>query len=171
MEGFDYIVDLAGKYAAAREELETYAEQIADIRRRAIRQKLPALKRRIAEVSAARDELRNAIEDNAELFEKPKTRAVDGVKVGFRKAKGKITVADETKTIALIRKRLPEYETQLIVKKERVDKTAMGKLTARQMARIGAELTDDTDEVVIATAASDIDKLVDALLEGEEDAA
>lgn len=169
MADFDEIVTLCGRYATARNDLEEYAEEIADIRRRAIRQKIPALKRRIAEVSAAREELKNAIEDSPELFQKPKTRAFDGVKVGYRKAKGKITVADVEKTITLIRKHLPEFAKALIVTKENVDKAALGNLKAKDMKRIGAELTDDTDEVVISTAASDIDKLVDALLDGEEE--
>ena len=172
MPAMNEIVDLCRKYARAREALGEVTEEIAAERRRIVRQRLRGLKSRVAEVSAAKEALRAAIQASPELFVKPRTVAVDGVKFGFRKQTGALDIGDEAQAIDRLRKKLPGVADTLVVVRETLDKKGLRKLPAADLAKIGVTIDDPVDEVVIAAAASDIDKLVDALLsDGEEDAA
>ena len=163
----DEIVALARSYARARDALEAAGEEIRQLQRRAVRDRLRGLRSRVAEVAAADDALRTAIRSSPDLFVKPRTVAVDGVKVGFRKQTGALAVGDEARAIELLRKRLPGLADTLIVTKESLDRKGLRKLPAADLARIGVTIGDPTDEVVIAAAESDIDKLVDALLDDD----
>ena len=159
------IGELCRDYACAREALEDTAEEIRNEQRAAVRRRLRGLKARVAEVSAARDALRQALAAAPQLFERPRTRAIEGVKVGYRKMPGRVEYADEAKVIARVRSRLSGREAELVRIKERLDLGALRKLDGRELAAIGARIVDVDDEIVIAAAADDLDKLVDALLE------
>ena len=168
---FEEIGKLCRTYADARDDLERITEDVRGERRRAVRERMRALKGAVARVSAARDALKDALEAAPELFEKPRTRAIEGIKVGFRKLPGKIEVADEARAVRRIRAKLPEKADVLIVTRETVNRNALKQLSVRELASIGAVLGDDEDEVVIKAASTDLDKLVDALLaDGEEGA-
>lgn len=158
------IAALARAYADARRELADKVEQVRAARRKATRPHRRGLSARTADTSGARDELRAAIRANPDLFAKPRTRTLEGVKVGYRKQPGKI-VADETRAIARIRKLFPEREAELVRVKESLDRAAVRKLDARSMAAIGVSIADVDDEIVIATASDDIDRLVEAMLD------
>ena len=164
----DEIITLARAYARARETLETITEEIEGERRQAVRRRLRALKARVAETSAAKDALRTAIAEEPELFAKPRTRAIEGVKVGYRKMPGRIVIADEDRSIRRVRDKLPDREAELVRVKESLDRTALGKLDARTLASLGVTVAKVDDEIVIATARSDLDKLVDALLADDD---
>ena len=164
----DEIATLARAYARSREALETLTEEIEGERRQAVRRRLRALKARVAEASAAKDTLRAAIAEAPELFARPRTRAIEGVKVGYRKMPGRIVIADEDRTVRRVRDKLPEREAALVRVKESLDRAALGKLDARDLAKIGVVIERVDDEIVIATATSDLDKLVDALLADDD---
>ena len=158
------IEQLCRTYASSRDKLDKISGQIREKRRQAVRARLTMLKRRVAEVSAARDALHDALETSPELFVKPKTRALAGVKVGYRKMPGAL-VCDEARTIGLVRKHLgAKSAAELVIVSERLDKAALRKLDAHTLATLGARMVDVDDEVVIKAAKGDLDKLVDALL-------
>ena len=158
------IENLCRTYAGSRDKLDKLCGQINERRVKAVRSRLTMLKRRVAEVSAARDDLHDALEASPELFARPRTRALAGVKVGYRKMPGAL-VCDEARTIGLVRKHLgAESTAELVVVTERLDKTALRKLDARTLAKVGARMVDIDDEIVIKAAKGDLDKLVDALL-------
>lgn len=161
------IVALARDYAAAREALESSAEEIRHLQRRAVRSRLRGLRTRVAETAAAHDALAAAIRAAPGLFVKPRTVAVDGVKFGFRKQTGALEVGDEAEAIKLLRRKFPDRAEAAVNVKETLDKKAIRKMPAADLARIGVSIDDPTDEVVIAVAESDVDKLVEALLEDE----
>ena len=166
------IAALCRAYAEARRELSDKVEQVRSARRKATRPHRRGLSARTAGASGARDELRAAIRANPDLFGKPRTRTLEGVKVGYRKQPGKI-VADETRAISRIRKLFPDREAELVRVKESLDRAAVRKLDARAMAAIGVSIADVDDEIVIVTASDDLDRLVDAMLdelETEDDA-
>ena len=83
--------------------------------------------------------------------------------MGYRKQPGRVE-CDEAKAIARIRERLPERAPELVRVKESLDKTALRKLGGRELAAIGVRVAEVDDEVVVAGAPDDLDKLVDALL-------
>lgn len=162
------IAELCKTYSAARERLADTTEDIRADQRRALRRRLRFLKARVAEVSAARDLLHQAIEENPALFDKPRTRALEGVKVGFRKQPGQID-CNEARTIARIRKIRPDLEENLVRVKESLNRSALKQLDARTLSAIGVTVIQVDDQVVIAAANDDLDKLVDALLSDEEE--
>lgn len=164
------IMDLARAYAKARDDMEEVLDDIADRRRRAVRSRLRALRARAAECASAREALKAAVEDASELFARPRTQTVDGVKFGWRKQQGGIEIADEAKAVERIRRKLPDRTAALLKVTTRIDKTALRKLSAGDLAKIGLSVSDPVDEVTITVPSTDIDKLVDALMEecGEE---
>lgn len=165
------IGDLCLAYVRCRERRDDVVEQVHEARRKIVRAKMRSLKSVVAHEAAALAELRAAIEENPEVFEKPKTRIIEGVKVGYRKQPGKIEVADTARTIRLIRQKLADRWYQLVVEKQTLDLNAMKKLTVKELASVGATLTDDTDEIVTRAASTDLDKLVDVLMGELEEAA
>ena len=162
------IAGLCKSYAAARERLADTTEAIRADQRQALRRRLRGLKARVAEVSVARDRLREAIEDNPELFERPRTRALEGIKVGYRKQPGRIE-CDEERVIARIRKLHPDREADLVRVRESLVRSALKNLDAKTLASIGVTVVQVDDQIVIAAADDDLDKLVDALLSDEEE--
>jgi len=108
--------------------------------------------------------LSNAIDESKDLFEKPKSIILHGMKVGLQKGKGKITIPDEEKTILLIRKNLSDQADILIKTEEKLVKPALNNLTAGELKKVGLNLVESTDEVLIKPTGSDIDKIVNALL-------
>ena len=161
---------LARKYADARHEFEELQEAIQSEARRVVRQKMRSLKGASARVSATRDALKAAIEATPALFESPRTHAVDGIKFGYRKSPGKFEAADEAKAIERIRKHLPDLAERLIRTKETLSRPALKTLTAKDLGKIGVTLVDDGDEIVIAAAKTDLDKLVAILVpDGDEE--
>ena len=147
---------LCREYAQARERLAETGGGIKDEQRAAVR--------RIAEVSVAKEALIEAIAGAPHLFERRRTHAFEGVKVGYRKGQGKVEFHDESKAIARVRKRLPEHAAQLIRVKESIDKNAARKLGGNVLAAAGISIAEVGDEVVVAGAGDDLDKLIDALL-------
>ena len=164
------IVELARDYARAVDRLAVVSEDIRDQQRHAVRQRLRGLKARAAEASAARAVLHDAIDASRERFAAPRTRATDGVKYGLRKQPGRVEVTDEARSIARIRERLPDWADTLIRTTERLQRAPLRQLDSRRLAAIGVRVEAVDDEVVISAAASDLDKLVEALLaDGEDD--
>ena len=157
------IAALCAGYAQAREQLADTTEQIRTLQRQAVRQHLGGLRERIAEVSAVYESLREAVEANPELFAKPRTRSLEGVKVGYRKLPGKVE-CDEARAIERIRKRFPERETALVRVRESLNRSALKQLDAKTLSALGVSIVEVDDEIVIAAAGDDLDALVEALL-------
>ena len=166
------IIELARSYASARDRLSDATDAIAEEQARALRRGLPPLRRRVAECAAAEALLREAVERAPGHFERPRTRTVDGVKFGWRKQPGRICMRNEAAAIALLRKKFPELADTAIRTKESLDKAALRRMTATQLAAIGVTVEADSDETVVAGAATELDKRVAAMLAAAgEDAA
>lgn len=174
MTDMEHIASLAGAYADARQSLEDVAAEIQAERRKVVRPKLRRLKKCIASARVAREQLHTAIEAAPELFEAPRTRAFEGVKVGYRKLPGRVDgdgdPAAVERVVARIHKHLPDHADALIRTTTKINRAALKQLDGKQLARIGITITAVDDEVVIAAASSDLDKLVDALMVDDEDA-
>ncbi len=133
---------------------------------------MPHIKKALSRTIESRKALHAALEENPELIAKPKTRVWHGVKVGFRKKKGEISMENEERTIKLIEKYFPDDAREglmLLREKVSVDKTAVQKLAAADIKRLGITIGEDTDEVVIAPVDSEVEKIVDALLKGADE--
>ena len=155
---------LCADLAAARRDLRERLDQIRARRERYSRRLIPGLERRAAALSAARDAAADWIEAHRDLFDRPKTRELAGVKVGLRKLPGRYAIASEEATVRLIRERLPGQAKALIQTRETVVREPLKNLTAQQLAAIGIALEDPADAIVVKTPPDDLDRLVDALL-------
>ncbi|OPY15632.1 MAG: hypothetical protein A4E66_00036 [Syntrophus sp. PtaB.Bin001] len=156
------------EFAAEREKLidhvSTLEDEIAVLRRK----HLPKIKVAVNTVAEKQNILKMALEESRSLFVKPKTMILHGVKIGFQKAKGKISWADDDQVIKLIKKHLPDQEDILIKTTEKPIKDALANLPAVDLKRIGVTVEDSSDQVVIKSTDSEIDKFVDALLKEDE---
>ncbi len=159
------IVALARAFAAAREATETLAEDIRAVQRKALSGRLRALRSRVAEQAASEEALRAAIRARPDLFVRPRTVAVDGIRFGLRKQPGAVALGDEAQAIRRLRARLPGRAEALIRVRETLDRQALRRLPAAALAQIGVTIEKATDEVTVAGAPSDLDRLVAALLE------
>lgn len=136
----------------------------------AIKQKrLKKLRELVISATSTGEELLTLVSDAPKLFVKPKSVILHGIKLGFKKEKGKISFSDEEQVIKLIRKNLPDLADVLIITNEKPSKEAMNSLEAGQLKKIGVTVTSDSDVAFITEPSSDVDKIVNALLKGVSD--
>lgn len=128
------------------------------------REHLPGIRKALNRAAEAEAALHAAVEVAPELFAKPKTVVLHGVRVGFMKGKGKIEWESDEQVISLIRKHLPELADVLIATVEKPSKDGLAALAVADLKRLGVTVTDAGDQVYIKPADSALDKMVDALL-------
>lgn len=167
-KGYEETARLALAVFKSDEALRKQAESIKEAQRAAARPLLPGLKRKAATASAKRDALREHIKTHPERFEKPRTRALHGVKLGLRQLPGRLEI-DAEAAIPLIRRFFPERFKALVKTTTRLQAAPLKALKPAELARIGGEIVELGDEVVISVAKSDVDKLVETLLEDLDD--
>ena len=162
--GLALVEEKAERYANARQELSirvhTLEANLIAIRKASV----ASIRAAAAIAKDARADLEAAIEANKAELEKPKTRTFHGIKVGFRKLVGSLTWKDGEKVVALIKKHFPEQTDILIRQVETPVKDALANLPVSDLKKIGVSVQDDTDEMVIKSADSSVEKLVEALL-------
>lgn len=162
---------LTAAYATARSALADEVARLQEELEAAKRKRLAAIRARVKAVADRHAELSAALEDASELFKKPRTRTLHGVKVGYQKQPGKVVIDDEEAVIKRIRAQLPEAQADLLIRtRESVDKNAVADLSVADLKRLGIRVTDDSDAIVIKPTDGEVDKLVDALLAGIENA-
>lgn len=151
-------------YKSARDLLAGRVESLEDELDRIKRRAMPGIKKAVARAKEAEHALATAIESSPELFKKPRTVILHGVKVGLAKGKGEIRYQDPDQVLKLIRKHLPEQADVLIATKEVPVKKALAQLSAAELKKIGVTLVQTGDQVVIKPTDSEVDKVVSALL-------
>lgn len=157
-------------FADARGVVLTLVQALQDEIEAVKRKHLPAIKTAAETMAVAHEELFGEVKTSGALFEKPKTQIISGIRVGFKKEKGKIIVEDEAVTIALIRKVLPKAQHQLLIKTEEhpIIKGGLDQLKVDILKQLAVKVDSDTDEVYIKPIGDDIDKFVGALLKESE---
>lgn len=155
----------AKRYADHRANLASQVGDLNDALAAIKRKHLPAIKRTLARVAEEQDALKALIDDAPQLFVKPRTRVLHGVKLGFAKGKGSIQFDDAERVCALIVKHLPDQADVLFTVRRKPVVAAIAQLAAADIKRIGCRVIDSGDQVVIKPVDSDVDKLVDALLD------
>ena len=160
------IEKLTKDYADARGALSERVTALNDEIEAAKRRHLRDIKRRVAIAAEKEAELKAAIEAAPELFEKPKTLILHGVRVGFMKGKGQISWDDEGAVLMRIRKMFPVDADAYLSIQVRPSKTALAALPAADLRKLGVTVIEVGDQVLIKPTDSDVDKLVTALLKG-----
>lgn len=155
-------------YADARDVLSGRVTELENEVEQVKRKYLQGIRSAVRTVSDRHSKLNALIDSNQDLFIKPRTKVISGVKVGMAKGKGSIVIIDSDKTCALIEKKLPlEFDT-LVKQTQSVVKSALSNLTTAQLKMIGVTITQTGDQVVIKPTDSNVDKLVNALLKEAE---
>lgn len=108
------IVALAHAFAAAREATETLADDIKALQRKALSGRLRALRSRVAEQAIAEEALRAAIQARPDLFVRPRTVTVDGIRFGLRKQPGAAELARIGVTVAAASSDLDRFVAALL---------------------------------------------------------
>lgn len=166
------IENLTQKYADARGALESEVKELQAELEQVRRSYVKAIAKLADRVLERRAELFAALESAPELFVKPRSLVVAGIRVGFEKGKGKVEYTDADKVVALIERHLPEQAELLVITEKKPNKQAILKLPAADVKRIGCTISGTGDAVIIKDAAGEVDKLVAALLaEDTEEAA
>jgi hypothetical protein len=166
------IEQLTRDYSEARAYLTGVVTELQAELERIKHPALPLIRQAVGTTGEAHARLHAAVEASPELFTKPKTITIAGVRVGYMKQKGKVVIEDEEKTIARIRKLLPKEQAELLISvKESVHKPSVADLIAADLKRLGISITADDAAVVIKPVDGEVDKLVNALLEEAEKAA
>lgn len=157
----------AGHRAVLAERVQALHEEIDQAKRR----KLPGIKSAVSQARDSQLRLQSAIEHDKGVFERPRTRVFHGIKVGLQKAKGKLTFVSASKVVELIRKHFPDQAEVLIKTTEKPVKKALTQLTVADLKKVGCEIGNTHDKVVIEPINTDVDELVSALLgQGDQDA-
>lgn len=163
-----HLETLAKTFAGARDELASRLQDLRDEQESAKRRRLQGIKNSLSRFTAAHADLKAAVEESPHLFNKPKTRVMHGIKVGFVKQPGKLEISDGDAVVRLIRKHFPEQAEALIKTTETPVKGALVNLTAADLKRIGVSLTNDVDAVVIKPVDGELDKLIGALINDKD---
>lgn len=128
------------------------------------RDAMPDIKAAVRGVADQHDKLKALIEENPELFTKPRTVVFHGIKFGYRKGTGGLEFEDEEQVVKLIRKHFPDQFDVLVKTKETPVKTALSGLTVAELKKLGVTVEATDDVVTITATDSAVDKLVKALL-------
>ncbi|HOT30157.1 MAG TPA: host-nuclease inhibitor Gam family protein [Candidatus Ozemobacteraceae bacterium] len=135
------------------------------------RRYLPLIKHAVNSALDRKSKLQAEIENHPELFEKPRTLTLHGIKVGFQKQRAGIDWNDDEAVVKLIRKHFPDQVDVLVKTTEKPVKSALNQLTVADLKKLGVSVSDGADEAVIKPTDTDVDKLVAKLLEDEPQAA
>lgn len=145
---------------ALAERMTRYQSELEALQRRC----LPAIKRLFAEASAAQAQLVKEVEAHPELFQKPRTIQLHGIKLGFQKGKGGISTSNVEKAVEKIKQHFAdEAETYLIIK-ETPRVAALLTLDVKTLKSFGFTVDETGDFVFVKAVDSEVDKLVTRLL-------
>jgi len=112
-----------------------------------------------------KSELEEAIKSSRNLFNKPKTMVLSGIRVGFQKTKDKIIWDDEQQVIQLIEKKMDREVAEMLIKTEKKPiKESLLKLSEAELKRIACRIDKGEDKVLIKSIDSEIDKFVSSLM-------
>lgn len=154
----------AKAFADARAQLAERVQNLRDEQESVKRKLLTGIRNSLARFRDAHAQLLELITDHPDLFDKPKTRTLHNVRLGWMKQRGKLDIEDPARVIELIQKLLPEQKDALIRTTQSPDRRALAELPVRDLKRLGVAVTEDTEAPFVKPADDGIDKLLDALL-------
>jgi hypothetical protein len=160
----------AGAYRIAHDALTEVVTLIHDEQEQVKRRYLRCLKTLVGQSAEALNALLAEIEANPDVFTKPRSRVMSGIKLGYRKGTGKVLFDDAAKVVERIRKLLPDQVDLLVKVTEEPIKSGLATVDANVLKRLGVTVEATGDVVFVKVADSEIDKLVSALLDGLTDA-
>lgn len=128
------------------------------------------------EEARAKEELQQLLDAAPQLFKKPRSFIINGVRAGYRKEEDTLFYADEEAVIARIRALLPDQADLLIRTQESLVADALPQLDGKDRRSVGISLVTGVDRSFVTVGDSDVEKLTRALIAdasrrvGEEEA-
>jgi len=157
---------LARKYADARTHLAAAVQDLNAAVEELRRQHLPHIKQLAARAADRQATLSAQIAGHPDLFVKPRTMTLHGIKVGFQKGKGVLTHEDTTeKVVERIKSFFGDDAVQYLIIAEKPRAAALLELPAATLRKLGLQVQDTGDAVFIKATDGEIDKLVARLLD------
>lgn len=156
---------LAEAYAYANQRLGLLNDVLGAEVSEVFRRRMPEIRGQIALTIERRDALRRAVAAAPELFGKPRTRVLSGVKVGFQRLKSALAIKDEAPIIARIKALMPARVSELIRTQEFLRRQALESLAAVKLKQLGIGLVLGSDVVVAKPQPGDALKTTEALLQ------
>jgi hypothetical protein len=126
---------------------------------------LRGIKKQAGIVANLEAELNSMVEQSPDLFKKPRTLTVHGVKLGFTVSKGKVIWDDPDNVVKLIEKHFEDQADVLIRTEKEPNKEALRNLPAKDLAKLGCSIEGAGDVVIVKRVAGDVEKLVNKLIE------
>jgi len=164
------------EYSDARKLLRDRVENLEDEIRASKKKLIPGIRSAVESAKEKHAGLKASIEGSKDLFVQPRTLTLFGIKFGLMKQKGALSWGKGKKAaeavVKLLKRMFPEgdgWKTYVKTTEEPMKKT-LSTLTIAELKKLGVEVTNDGDAVVIEDTASEIDKLVDKLLDEKTDA-
>ena len=156
---------LARELARANETLEVAVndadQELARVRRRHHQ----GIKRAVDRYVRARGVLLDFVREHQELFRRPRTRVVEGVKVGIRKQKGKLVIENAGRVVERIERRYGSEAEHYLATTVRPLKSALEKLTAQELKALGVRVTEDPDAPVADPVEGDAERMARELID------
>lgn len=131
---------------------------------------LPAIRARARRVATLHRAFAQAIEANPELFEKPRTFVVEGLRFGMHKGAPTFEWDDDAALCVRIRLAVaageitPEQAELLIAKTEKPVKDAIKRLPPEQLVAIGVDFGAADDAPLIKSVDDGVEKAVNAMI-------
>lgn len=127
-----------------------------------------------SQAAQAEAELLAAVQSSPELFVKPKSMILHGLKCGYRKGSGSVEwTIDDDKLIERLKKRFgdlsPEVE-QCVEVVEKIDSDGLRELDGKDLAALGVTIEGTGDVPFVKAADTELDKLVKAILKAGQPA-
>lgn len=156
-------------FSVAHEMLRERVRKLEDEIEAAKRRLLPGIKSAVQQAAEKKAALRAEVERHPDLFERPRTVVLHGIKVGMQKGKGGVEWDDAGSVVGRIERLMPDQAEGLVTVTKRPNKSGLQQLTATDLKRIGCRLVNTGDEPVIKPTDGDVEKVVEALLKGAEE--
>ena len=153
-------------YAEFRSALAVVVQELTEKLEKLKQAKLPIIKRLVERAAEKHAELEEMIAANRELFAKPRTVTLYGIKCGLRKNEGSIEYDDAEAVVAKIKEQLAHPAGFLHVT-ERPNKEALAGLPAGELKKLGCWICDTGDVIVIKPADGEVERAVGALFRSE----
>lgn len=154
----------AQKLAAVRDALAgthmAHEEEAAAL----LKKYRPQLIKLTAQFKAAAEDLQAAVAAAPELFVKPRSVILHGIKAGYQKGKGKLDWEDAERVCKLIRKHQPALVDVLIQTVETPVKGALSELPVDDLRKLGVTVEGTGDVAFVKLADTEIAKIIKALL-------
>jgi hypothetical protein len=157
---------LARQYADAQTDLDGSLNELKQEIDASVRKRWPDLRRATTRAAERIEALVAAVSDARSAFEKPKTRILHGVRVGWRRAQESVLVLNADNTCTLIKRVMPDQEDILIATTERPVMDGLMQLDDASLKLIGCKRVPGSDAPFAKLADTELDKVVAALMKG-----